>query len=387
MRQNYACAFYMEYIYQLDDFKKIGYNRNCLFPLLWQQKGTVFLRQGEKVQNHSEKQSVTAIDSVYEDKCAKNRAEKRLHMNTRKIRNSCLLMLTALIWGVAFVAQSAGGDAVGPYMFNSIRSLIGAAVLVPVILVLDQLNITQRKPVTKEDKKTLLTGGIACGVALCLATNVQQLGIYLGASAGKAGFLTACYILLVPILGLFLKKKCGWNIWVGVVLTLAGLYLLCMQDSFTLELCDGLLLLCALCFAVQILFVDHFAPLVDGVRLSCIQFLVCGILSAVPALIFDLPGTGAEFMAWVQVFGSPDAWIPILYAGVMSCGVAYTLQIVGQNGLNPTVASLLMSLESVFAVLAGWLLLDESMGPRELAGCGLIFAAIVLAQVPIKKRI
>lgn len=307
-------------------------------------------------------------------------------MNTKKIRNSCLLMLTALIWGVAFVAQSAGGDAIGPYMFNSIRSLIGAAVLVPVILVLDKLHITQRRPVTKKDKKTLLTGGIACGVALCLATNVQQLGIYLGASAGKAGFLTACYILIVPILGLFLKKKCGWNIWVGVVLTLGGLYLLCMQGSFALELCDGLLLFCALCFAVQILFVDHFSPLVDGVRLSCIQFLVCGLFSAVPALIFDLPHTGAEMTAWVQVFASLDAWIPILYAGIMSCGVAYTLQIVGQDGLNPTVASLLMSLESVFAVLAGWLILQESMGTRELAGCGLIFAAIVLAQVPVGRH-
>ncbi len=304
-------------------------------------------------------------------------------MNTKKIRNSCLLVLTALIWGVAFVAQSTGGDAIGPYMFNGIRSMIGGLVLIPVIVVLDRLHLTQRKPVTREDKRRLLIGGTACGIALCLATNVQQVGIYLGASSGKAGFLTACYILLVPILGIFLKKKCGWNIWVGVVITLAGLYLLCMKDSFSLEFCDVLILSCALCFSVQILLVDHFSPLVDGVRLSCIQFLVCGIITAVPALIFDLPRTGAEFGAWLEIFASMDAWIPILYAGIMSCGVAYTLQIVGQDGLNPTVASLLMSLESVFAALAGWLILGETMGGREIAGCGLIFAAIVLAQVPV----
>ena len=306
-------------------------------------------------------------------------------MNTKKIRNSCLLMLTALIWGVAFVAQSAGGDAMGPYMFNSIRSLIGAAVLVPVILVLDKLHITQRRPVTKKDKKTLLTGGIACGVALCLATNVQQLGIYLGASAGKAGFLTACYILIVPILGLFLKKKCGWNIWVGVVLTLGGLYLLCMQGSFALELCDGLLLFCALCFAVQILFVDHFSPLVDGVRLSCIQFLVCGIWGCFPMVFSDM--RQQTLSGWLSALGSLDAWIPILYAGIFSCGVGYTLQIVGQNGLNPTVASMIMSLESVFSVLAGWLILHEVLSTRQLTGCGLIFAAIILAQLPVKKKV
>lgn len=305
-------------------------------------------------------------------------------MNTRKIRNSFLLVITAFIWGVAFVAQSAGGDAVGPYMFNCIRSIIGGMVLIPVIVLLDRLHLTSRKPQTKQEKKTLLIGGIFCGVALCLASNVQQLGIYMGASAGKAGFLTACYILLVPVLGLFLKKRCGWNIWIGVILTLCGLYLLCMEGSFSLRLCDGLLLICALCFAVHILVIDHFSPMVDGVRMSCIQFFVCGLLSGIPALLFDLPHSVKELSDWALVFCSLDAWIPILYAGIMSCGVAYTLQIVGQNGLNPAIASLLMSLESVFAVIAGWLILKESMGARELAGCGLIFVAIILAQVPFQ---
>lgn len=304
----------------------------------------------------------------------------------RKLRNSLLLVLTAMIWGAAFVAQSTGGDAIGPYMFNGIRSLVGGIVLLPVIALLDKLQLTSRRPQTTEQKKNLLMGGIACGIMLCIASNLQQVGIYLGVSAGKAGFLTACYILLVPILGIFLKKKCGWNIWVGVLLALIGLYLLCMKGSFSLQLRDGLVLFCALSFSVHILVVDHFSPLVDGVRMSCIQFFVCGILSLIPAIVFDLPKEQAGLQAWCAVFTSLEAWIPILYAGVMSCGIAYTLQIVGQEGLNPTVASLIMSLESVFAVLSGWLILKESMSQRELLGCLLIFGAIVLAQVPVRKK-
>lgn len=304
----------------------------------------------------------------------------------KKVRNSCLLVLTAMIWGAAFVAQSTGGDAIGPYMFNGIRSLIGGAVLLPVIMLLDRLHLTSRRPETKEQKKVLLMGGIACGIMLCLASNLQQVGMYLGVSAGKAGFLTACYILLVPILGLFLKKKCGWNIWIGVLLAIAGLYLLCMKGSLTLQLRDSLVLICALCFAVHILVVDHFSPLVDGVRMSCIQFFVCGALSMIPAFLQDFPREQTQLQMWLSVFMSLDAWIPLLYAGVMSCGIAYTLQIVGQEGLNPTVASLIMSLESVFAVLSGWLILKESMNMRELLGCLLIFSAIVLAQIPTGRK-
>ena len=306
--------------------------------------------------------------------------------DTRKktIRNSCLLVITALIWGVAFVAQSAGGDMVGPYVFNSIRSIIGAAVLVPVIFLLDRLRLTSKKPTSTKDKKQLWLGGICCGIALCVASNVQQLGLYLGTSSGKAGFLTACYILLVPILGLFLKKKVGWNIWVGVLLALVGLALLCMKGSLSIQFSDGLLLLCALGFAVHILVIDHFSPLVDGVRMSCIQFLVCGILTAVPAFWLDMKHSLEGIHEALALFGTVEVWIPVLYAGVLSCGVAYTLQIIGQDGLNPTVASLLMSLESVFSVLAGWIILQEALSRRELFGCVLIFAAIILAQIPVK---
>ena len=301
----------------------------------------------------------------------------------QNVRNSCLLVLTALIWGTAFVAQTTGGDTIGAFSFNCIRSLIGGIVLIPVIHVLDTK--TDKKPKTAAEKKTLLTGGIACGCVMFIASSFQQLGINLGTEAGKAGFLTACYILLVPILGLFLKKKCGWNIWIGVVLTLAGLYLLCMNGTtgFSLRFSDGLVIICAVCFSLHILLVDHFSPLVDGVRLSSIQFIISGLIGLIPTFFVDMHHSLSGFYAWLPALQSWNAWIPILYAGVMSCGVAYTLQIIGQNGLNPTIASLLMSLESVFSVLAGWIILGQKLTTREILGCVIIFAAIVLAQLPV----
>lgn len=304
-------------------------------------------------------------------------------MKSRQVRNSILLVLTAFIWGIAFVAQSEGGNAVGPFTFNGIRSLIGSIVLLPVIALLDRMKLTSKKPVTKAEKKTLLIGGLSCGVLLFLASSAQQLGICLGTPAGKAGFLTACYILLVPVLGLFLKKKCGVRVWVGIAITLVGLYLLCMSETLRLQSSDLLLLACALLFAVHILVIDYFSPRVDGVRMSCIQFLVCGILSLIP-MFFSEIRAGAD--VWLANLTNPGAWLAILYAGVLSCGVAYTLQIVGQNGINPTVASMLLSLESVFSVLAGWIILKQSLGAKELLGCGLIFIAIILAQLPEKKK-
>lgn len=306
-------------------------------------------------------------------------------MKNRQIRNSLLLVLTALIWGSAFVAQRKGGDAVGPFTFNGIRSLIGSAVLIPVILVLNRVKPSEKTPKTPAEKRVLWIGGICCGTILFLASSAQQLGMYMGTSAGKAGFLTACYILLVPILSLFLKKKCGWNIWVGMGITVVGLYLLCMTDSLRVQASDLMVLLCALLFAIHILVIDYFSPLVDGVRLSCIQFLVCGILSMIPMFFVEMQHSLSGIMVWAQNLQSLDAWIPILYAGILSCGVGYTLQIIGQNGLNPTLASMLMSLESVFSVLAGWLILQEKMGLRQLGGCALIFAAILLAQMPVDK--
>ena len=296
------------------------------------------------------------------------------------MKNSLVLLLTAFIWGVAFVAQSVGGDAVGCFTFNGVRSLIGAAVLLPVIAFLDK----QKKKelgedqflAQKGDKKTLILGGISCGLMLCIASNFQQFGISF-TTVGKAGFITAMYILIVPILGLFMKKKVGMKVWLGVILATVGLYMLCMtSESFSLSKGDLLVLVCAGFFSLHILIIDYFSPKVDGVRLSCIQFFVCGLISTVIAFIFENPNVGAIL----------SGWLPILYAGVMSCGVAYTLQIIGQKNMAPTVASLILSLESVFSVLAGWVLLNQKLSMRELFGCVLMFLAIILAQLPERTK-
>ena len=300
-----------------------------------------------------------------------------------EVRNSLLLLLTALIWGVAFVAQRQGGAEAGPYTFNCIRSLLGAVVLLPVLYFLDRHG-NEKKPKTAEDKRVLVTGGVLCGIVLFVSSTVQQLGLYYGTTAGKAGFLTACYILLVPILGILFGRKCGWNVWVSVVVALVGLYFLCLTNGFTFQFSDVLVLLCAVCFSVHIMVVDHFSPLVDGVRMACIQFLTCGLLGVIPTFAVDMRQAGLD--GWLQSLGGVSVWVAILYAGVMSCGVAYTLQIVGQNGLNPTVASLLMSLESVFSALAGALILQERMSRREVLGCVLVFAAVLFAQLDFSKK-
>lgn len=308
--------------------------------------------------------------------------------NVSKTRNVMILLLTDIVWGIAFVAQSKGGDAVGAYSFNGIRFLIGAAVLLPVIKIMDKMELTTNRPRTADDRKTLWTGGICCGLALCLASNLQQLGITMGAEAGKAGFLTATYILMVPILGLFIGRKCNIKIWIGVAITLVGMYFLCMngrEGFFSLQKSDILLLLCALCFAIQILFIDHFSPKVDAARLSCIEFLVTGVCSCIPMFFVDMGHSMSGIVQWTSALTDWSAWIPILYAGIFSSGIGYTLQVVGQKGLNPAFASMVMSLESVVSVFAGWILLGQQLSAREIIGCVLIFVAIMLAQIPDKK--
>lgn len=292
------------------------------------------------------------------------------------LKNSLLLLLTATIWGVAFVAQSVGMDYVGGFTFNMARSLIGSAVLLPVIWFMGR-NSSKKAEEAQGfgSRKDLLWGGLACGILMCLASNFQQFGIKY-TTVGKAGFITACYIVLVPILGLFLKKKCSPFIWLAVAMSVAGLYLLCITDGFSIGKGDILVLICAVLFSFHILVIDYYSPKVDGVKLSCIQFLVCGILSGIPALIFEKPEMCAVLTAWQ----------PILYAGVMSCGVAYTLQIIGQKNMNPTVASLILSLESCISVLAGWVILGQQLSAREIAGCVIMFAAIILAQLPQKEK-
>ena len=283
-------------------------------------------------------------------------------------------MLAALIWGSAFVAQSVGMDYTGPYTFNVMRSFLGSLVLLPVIFFLDKKKSEEEKE--RADKKVLIKGGICCGIILTISTTFQQIGL-LHTTAGKAGFITALYILIVPILGIFLGKKAGIKVWISVVLALGGMYLLCVTSEFTIAFGDLMVLACAFVFSLHILAVDHFSPMVDGVKLSCIQFFVCGTLSSFPMFLLEHPQLG-------QIL---DAWLPIAYAGILSSGVAYTLQIITQKHLNPTVASLLMSLESVFAALTGWLVLHERLSARELLGCVLVFVAIILSQLPEKKMV
>lgn len=297
----------------------------------------------------------------------------------KQMKNNVMLLLAAFIWGTAFVAQSVGMDYVGPFTFNSVRNIIGSIVLIPVIFLMDGL---KRKSGMNEEElakargntRTLVIGGVCCGVVLAVASSLQQFGI-LFTTVGKAGFITAMYIVLVPILGIFLGKKVRPLIIFCVVISVVGLYFLCMTEKLALGAGDLYVLLCAFVFSIHILVIDYFSPMVDGVRMSSIQFLTAGIICAVPMLLFEKPDWGSIL----------TAWMPILYAGVMSSGVAYTLQILGQKNADPAVASLLLSLESVFSVLAGWVLLGQSLSGKELFGCVLMFAAIILAQLPEKR--
>lgn len=294
----------------------------------------------------------------------------------QQIKSSLILLLTATIWGVAFVAQSVGMEYIGPFTFNAIRCVLGGLVLIPVILVLKKKKETGAENQEKEDKKTLWTGGIACGVILCIASNLQQFGI-MEASVGKSGFFTALYIVMIPVIGIFIGKRPGIKLWFCVALAVVGMYLLCMKDgSFTIERADIMLLLCALAFSFHILVVDYFSPKVDGVKMSCIQFFVCGVLSAVGMLFTETP----------DIPNIQAAWLPLLYAGLLSCGVGYTLQIVGQKGINPVIASLIMSLESVISALAGWVILGQVLSPKEILGCVLMFVAIIITQIPIGNK-
>lgn len=296
-------------------------------------------------------------------------------MNKFVLRQSLLLLTTATIWGVAFVAQSVGMKYVGPFTFNAVRNLIGALVLLPCIGLLNRINGSNRQADGHKSSKTLITGGIVCGCLLFIASNLQQLGI-MYTTAGKAGFITAMYIVIVPLLGIFLHKRVGVRIWLGVAVAVVGMYLLCgLGGEASLQKGDWLLLGCAVCFSFHIMSIDYFSPKVDGVKMSCIQFFTCSLLSGICMLVWEEPSLGAIL----------TAWMPILYAGALSCGVAYTLQIIGQKGMNPTVASLILSLESVVSLLAGWIILGERLSGRELFGCALAFAAIIMVQLPEKK--
>ena len=292
-------------------------------------------------------------------------------MKNMKIGSSLLLFFAACIWGFAFVAQSVGMDYMGPFTLNGARFLIGGTVLLPFVYV----RISKKKNTPEEIPPVLtIKGGICCGLAICAASLFQQIGIQY-TTVGKAGFITTLYIIIVPVFGLFLHKKVPGKVWFAAVLAAVGMYLLCITENFSIGRGDAMVFVCAILFSIHILVIDYFSPKTDGVALSCLQFFTAGVICSVGALLLEHP-------TWEQLAAGA---LPILYAGIMSCGVAYTLQIIGQRDLDPTIASLILSMESVVSVLAGWMLLGQALTVKELAGCALVFAAVILVQLPGKR--
>ncbi len=292
------------------------------------------------------------------------------------LTGSLILALTAIIWGSSFVAQTTGAEYVGPFTFIASRSLLGSVALLPVIFVLDVFKKKKApsdfKKMTGKDYKTLLIGGVLCGIALCVASSLQQLGIDGGTPPGNAAFITALYILLVPIFSLFLGKKVRPVIWGCVVVSIGALYLLCVKPDSTVQFSDVYVLACTFCYAIHILIIDKVSPKLDGVRLSAVQFFVAGVIALLVAVCTEEITLEALWKA------APS----IAYSGIMSSGVAYTLQIIGQQKTEPTIATMIMSLESVFGVLTAMIVLHQILTAREAIGCVLMFGAIIVAQLP-----
>ncbi len=287
-----------------------------------------------------------------------------------------LLFAAAVIWGVAFTAQKSAA-VVPPLTLGAARSILATLFLIILIPVLDKVQKNGRMLVSRRGvdfTKTELVGGIICGAFLSLASLFQQIGLGDGTDAGKASFITALYVVIVPIYGLFIKKRAPFNVWCGVAVAVVGFYLLCIKGDFTVSPSDLMVFVCAFIFALQIMAIDRFSPSSDGVRLSCIQFLTASVLNSIAAIIFESPIDFALIGTHI---------LPIIYLGVMSSGIAYTLQIIGQKGTNPAVASVILSLESVFGVIASAIVLKEKMTPREYIGCAVVFVAVILAQLDL----
>lgn len=288
----------------------------------------------------------------------------------KKLRGSLMLLTAAFIWGTAFVAQSKGMDYVAPFTYNAVRTLIGGVVLVPMVFLFGQKS---RRKVSENNNKISFIGGIICGLVLFAASSFQQLGISL-TSAGKAGFITALYVVIVPVISIIFGQKSNLKMWICAFTAIIGFYLLCIKEGFRLSKGDLYVLICAVFYSVHIIVIDHFnSKGAEPVKMSCVQFFTAGSIMMICMFIFESPALSA---VWAAKY-------TILYAGVMSCGVAYTLQIIGQKYTESTTAALIMSLESVFAALAGWIILSEHMSMKEFAGCILVFAAVVFSQLDI----
>ncbi|MBR1771036.1 MAG: DMT family transporter [Lachnospiraceae bacterium] len=298
-----------------------------------------------------------------------------------QLTHSLILLLTAIIWGTSFVAQSAGMQVVGPIIYNCIRMFLGGLVLLPIIFARNSIRKSGNHPVAPA--KDSVSKGILAGIILCIASNLQNIAM-IDASAGKAGFMTAFYIILVPIVGIFLGKKTSFLTWVSVILALAGLYFLCIGRGGALYFApsDLLLIGCALFFSFHILYVDRISGDTDGLTVSCTQFLVAGMISIPFIFLIDMLVLHME----PSVASLRSAWFPIAYSGFMSCGVAYTLQIIGQKGVHPTLASLIMSLESVVSAISGLIILQQKLSVDETIGCIAMFTAVILAQLPTPSK-
>ena len=295
----------------------------------------------------------------------------------KRLRGSAALLITAVIWGTAFVAQSEGMNYVQPFTYNAVRTLLGGIVLIPVIFILKKL-LTKEKtdPARGSSLRTTVKGGICCGILLFAASSFQQFGISF-TTAGKAGFITALYVVIVPVIGIFLGRKSCLKTWICAGTAVFGFYLLCIKNGFSVSKGDLLVLICAVFFAVHIIVIDHFnSKNADGMVMSCIQFFTAGVLMLPCMFIFETP-------SWSSIIAAKGS---ILYAGIMSCGVAYTLQIIGQRHTSPSIATLILSLESVFAALSGWLFLSEKLSVKEFTGCVVVFSAVILAQIDIKSK-
>ena len=290
-----------------------------------------------------------------------------------KLLGTLYLIVAVLIWGSTFVAQSVGMDSLGPFTFQTCRCILAVAFLVPAIALFERKDL--KNYFRKWLDKKLWFAGALCGIALFAAASLQQVSL-VHTDAGKAGFLTALYVVLVPVIGLFLGKKLQANVTVSIILAVVGSYLLADMREGSINIYDLMLLGCALCFSVQITLVDRYAPMVDCLRLNCIQCFVTLVLSAIAMALTEAPQMGAIV----------SCWLPLGYAGILSMGVAYSLQVLGQEKVEPTTASIIMSMESVIAVLSGWLVLNETMSDKELWGCVIMFLALILSQIPISRR-
>ena len=301
-------------------------------------------------------------------------------MNINTLKNDLLLLLTAIIWGFAFTAQRAGMEFLGPFTFNGIRFLIGSISILPLIFLDNKKELIKTSSITQSstngaNSKSLFIYGVVGGLLLYLGASLQQIGIVY-TSAGKAGFITGIYVIIVPILGIFFRKKAGWQQWTGAVLSITGLYFLSIKGSLRINKGDVFVLLSAFFWASHVIAISHFSPKVNALKLAFIQYVICGALSLITAFLL-------EYMSWILIM---QAWIPILYGSLFSVGIAYTIQIFAQKEANPAHAAIILSLEGVFAVIGGWLILGESLGFKGLLGCSLMLGGMFISQSTLFKK-